>query len=88
MKKEYACIVFAILFLLALPLNCIQSSYAELSYLDVPAVETPDPEPPKVVEEDVPDYCQDPLDNMEQDLKELKEDLKRLKRKRSQKGSL
>jgi len=81
MKKEYMCIGLSILFLLALPLNCIQTSYtsaiASVETVDLPA------------EELVPDdRCDDHLSNIDRGLSDIKRDLAKLKEKRRQRGAL
>lgn len=83
MKKEYTCIGLSILFLLALPLNCIQTSYtsaiASVETVDLPAEEL-EPEPGS--------YCEDHLNNIDQGLSDIKKDLAKLKEKRRRRGAL
>ena len=85
MKKEYTCIGLSILFLLALPLNCIQTSYtsaiASVETVDLPAEELElEPEPGG--------YCEDHLNNIDQGLSDIKKDLAKLKEKRRRRGAL
>jgi len=87
MKKEYMCIGLSILFLLALPLNCIQTSYTS-AVASVETVDLPAEEPELELEPEPGSYCEDHLSNIDQGLSDIKRDLAKLKEKRRRRGAL